>query len=180
MKIVQLVLASSHGAWEKGRSQADAGAETASFIPKSGDQQGAPNVPISIQTIDSHFTRTEFQTQLREALASWENPPAGLVEKTMVYVNTLSGELISLCKEVDDEEQIEQTVAIFYIELKSRWIALNTRVNYQTFRTGACDVESAFRASGVSMLLADVESLINQDDIGKITDFLAQPIRRAA
>jgi hypothetical protein len=137
-------------------------------------------VPISIETIEQHLTRTAFQTQLREALASWENPPADLIEKSIVYVNTLSGELISLCKEVDDEEQIEQTVAIFYIELKSRWIALNTRVNYQTFRTGTCEVESAFRASGVSMLLAEVESLINQDDISKITDFLAQPIRRAA
>lgn len=135
---------------------------------------------IIIQTIEQHLTRQAFQTQLHEALASWENSPAGLIEKTIVYVNTLSGELISLCKEVDDAEQIEQTVAVFYIELKSRWIALNTRVNYQTFRTGSCEVESAFRASGVSMLLAEVESLINEDDIRKITDFLSQPIRRAA
>ena len=135
---------------------------------------------IIMQTIEQHLTRQAFQTQLHEALASWENSPAGLIEKTIVYVNTLSGELISLCKEVDDAEQIEQTVAVFYIELKSRWIALNTRVNYQTFRTGSCEVESAFRASGVSMLLAEVESLINEDDIRKITDFLSQPIRRAA
>jgi hypothetical protein len=135
---------------------------------------------IEIQAVEKQLNNPAFEVQLREALAAWENAPQDLIDKTVTFVLHLRDELVSLCREIEDGEQIEQTLAINYIELKSRWIAINTRVNYQTFRTGKCDVESAFRGTGVSMFLAEVETLISQDDISKITDFLAQPIRRAA
>ena len=67
-------------------------------------------------------------------------------------------------------------LAINYIELKSRWIALNTKINYQTFRTGQCETVDALCASATSLLLQQIESLIDHADIEKITAFLAQPV----
>ena len=135
---------------------------------------------IEIQAVEKQLNNPAFEVQLREALAAWENAPQDLIDKTVTFVLHLRDELVSLCREIEDGEQIEQTLAINYIELKSRWIALNTKANYCIFRTGVADAESAFRGTSISMLLGEVEGLLTPTDITTITEFLAQPIRRAA
>lgn len=135
---------------------------------------------MDLPTLIERLNDPNLESSIRDALLSWPDADQQLVERTVAWVKTLRDELVSLCREIDDDEQIEQNLAINYIELKTRWIAINTRINYQLFRTGSNEPESVFRATGVSMLLAHVESLLSAGDIAQITDFLAQPIRRAA
>ncbi len=126
------------------------------------------------------LTRREFGDEIRESLLSWDGADPAKVARTVAWVLHLREDLVVLLKTIDDPEQIAETLAINYIELKTRWIALNTKINYQMFRTGAPDAETACRGSACSMLLADVERLLNEGDITKITEFLAQPVNRAA
>ncbi|MCA3006090.1 MAG: hypothetical protein LW650_12885 [Planctomycetaceae bacterium] len=135
---------------------------------------------MDLATLSNRLTDPTLVSSIREALLSWPEADPHLVEQTLTWVKGLRDELVSLCREIDDDEQIEQNLAITYIELKTRWIAINTRINYQLFRTGHNDPQSVFRATGVSMLLAHVESLLTAGDVAQITEFLAQPIRRAA
>jgi len=116
----------------------------------------------------------------REALSSYQGANPADVEKLVKWTQSLRDDLVTLIKEIDDEDEVAMTLAINYIELKSRWIAINTKINYQNFRTGSCDPVSALRAAAISQLLAKVESLLSQGDIDQITQFLAEPIRRAA
>lgn len=126
------------------------------------------------------LTRREFGEEIRESFGSWESADPAIVARTVAWVLHLREDLVALLKTIEDAEQITETLAINYIELKTRWIALNTKVNYQMFRTGAPDAETACRGSACSLLLADVERLLNESDITKITEFLAQPVSRMA
>jgi hypothetical protein len=121
-----------------------------------------------------------LERDITEALKSWPDADPRDVERTARWMLGLRDDLVSLVRTIDDPDEIVTTLAINYIELKTRWIAINTKVNYQTFRTGSCESVAAMRGTAISMLLGAVEALVSEADIEKITDFLSQPVRRAA
>ena len=77
---------------------------------------------------------------LRETLAACPPPEGGsiepLVESATRWVAALCEDIARLLEAIDDPDDCAMTLAIQYVELKSRWIALNTRMNYSMFRTG--------------------------------------------
>lgn len=135
---------------------------------------------MKLQDTINQLNDGSLERVAREALNSYQGANPADVEKLVRWTQSLRDDLIALIKEIDDEDEVAMTLAINYIELKSRWIAINTKINYQNFRTGSCDPVSALRGAAISQLLAKVESLLSQDDIDQITQFLAEPIRRAA
>jgi hypothetical protein len=135
---------------------------------------------MNVDVVAKSLTSPSIESSIREGLEGWDGAEPAAIERTMAWFRAIRDNLIALLRDVDDEDQIDETLAINYIELKSRWIALNTKINYQTFRLGSCDPELAFQGSAISILLGEVESLLTPRDIEQITEFLAQPIRRAA
>lgn len=117
---------------------------------------------------------------VRSSLLNWEGVDPAKIEQTLLWVDGLRRDLVTLVREIDDASDIEMSLAIAYIEMKSRWIALNTRINYATFRRGACEQGDALRGNAVSLLLGHIESMLNQGDIEQISMFLAQPINQQA
>jgi len=117
---------------------------------------------------------------IHEALMSWPSVQVADVEKVSKWALALRDDLANLIHEIGDPDEVKMTLAINYIELKSRWIALNTKINYQTFRSGSCDTISALRGAALSALVGRVEELLTAADIDEITTFLSEPIRRAA
>jgi len=103
-----------------------------------------------------------------------------LIGKALHWVDQERRAVQAVLADIDDEDEVRSTLAISYIETKSRWMALNTKINYAVFRHGACATEDAFRGFVTSQLLATIESLLDQEDIDKITSFLAEPVARAA
>ena len=85
---------------------------------------------------------------------------------------------VEVLRPIDDEEQVMLTLAIHYIEMKSRWIALNTKMNYSLFRTGNPDEPAMLRGTAMSTLLMLIEGMLTPDDVDQITEFLAEPIGR--
>jgi len=98
----------------------------------------------------------------------------------MASVQCTTQRLIEVLTAVEDPEEIAVLIAINYIELKTKWIALNTKINYSTFKTGVCETEDALDASSISAVIGLLETLITAPDIETITDFLSQPLHRAA
>ncbi len=98
------------------------------------------------------------------------------VEETVAWIDRLRNELLQTASAVMDGEDLYMAVVANYIELKSRWIAINTQVNYQTVLQGAPDTVSMQRGWSVSRLLNELEPLIEMADIEKITEFLTSPI----
>lgn len=138
-------------------------------------------MPLSLDQLMSCVMEPELESRVHEAITSsnLEIPP-GATDRTIEWFNALRGDLVNLMREVEDEMQMEETLAVNYVELKSRWIAINTKVNYQVFRTGLFDPETAMRGTAASMLLGEIERLLDPKDIAAIAEFLAQPLRRAA
>lgn len=127
------------------------------------------------------YSLEDLRTHLQEfASGSGVESPAALVDEIVRWTGEIRDGLVTLVRAIEDPEEIETTLAINYVELKSKWIALNTKINYTVFRSGACDPVDALRASGVSTLLVTIEDILEQEDIEKITEFLAQPLRDAA
>ena len=118
--------------------------------------------------------------ELREGLSSWPDATKELLDEAIEYVSDIQRRFITLAETVDSEEELPNTLAINYIELKSHWIALNTKINYSMFKTGSCDSLDPLKATAVSQLLAAIEEFLSPDEIGTITDFLAEPVKRAA
>jgi hypothetical protein len=126
------------------------------------------------------LTRPTLEASIRESMAGYPGADGPMIDRTVDWVMHLRKDLVGLLASIGDDEQIVETLAINYIELKTRWIALNTKTNYQLFRTGSSEPEVALRGFACSALLADVEALLSADDITKITEFLSTPVSRAA
>jgi hypothetical protein len=94
------------------------------------------------------------------------------------YIHGRQTYSIKTLEEIGDPDQLRETLAILYIEIKSQWIMLNTMVNYQLFRKGEGDGESILKASLLARFLQAVESLLTPDDISSITTFLSAPVRQ--
>jgi hypothetical protein len=118
----------------------------------------------------------ELCNEITSAVKEWPGATEAMVSRCVDQIRDEQGSFAAALREIDDDGEIATVLAINYIELKSRWIALNTKINYQTFRTGQCETVDALCASATSLLLQQIESLIDQRDIDKITAFLAQPV----
>lgn len=127
-----------------------------------------------------HILNTLTSPELCDAIASavreWPGATQTTIDRCVDQVRDEQQTFAAAIREIDDDGEIATVLAINYIELKSRWIALNTKINYQTFRTGQCETVDALCASATSLLLQQIESLIDTKDIEKITAFLAQPV----
>jgi hypothetical protein len=127
-----------------------------------------------------------FATEgLREHLAECPPPPDGtpiadIIESTIAWVEALRADTTALLTGINSEEDTKMAIAIQYVELKSRWIAFNTKMNYEMFSGRTPDARDMCRAAAVSAFLAHIEPMLGESDVDKITEFLAQPISDAA
>lgn len=129
---------------------------------------------------------SDFDTAaLREALQEAPEPPSGeskdaIIDSAIAWVCALQTDMINLIKQIGGGEDVDMALAIQYVEMKSRWIAFNTKMNYSMFKGEHPQVSDMCRATSVSTFLQHIETLLKPDDIDHITDFLARPINEAA
>lgn len=115
-----------------------------------------------------------------DCLAAWTNAADGTRASIRRWVSDLRDQLIDMAGEVADPAEIEVSVAMRYIELKSHWMSANTWIQYATLRRGQADEDMVYRAAVVSLLLGALEPLIRQDDLEEISRFLAAPLGRGS
>ena len=123
---------------------------------------------------------------VRATLAACNVPESAIgdletrINTTVMWLDAVRSELIATIAEIDDEEDLATTIAVQYVELKSRWIGLNTRMNYQIVRGRTPEPQDMLRAAATSAFLAHIEGLLDQSDVHRITEFLARPLSEAA
>lgn len=139
---------------------------------------------MSIDDIVAHVNGFDVQT-LRESLTDAPDPSCGgskqdIIDSALIWLDALRQDLVTLVSKVGGGDDVEMVLAIQYVEMKSRWIAFNTKMNYTMFKGEQPDVSDMCRAAAVSALLGHIEPLLREDDIDHITEFLARPIGNAA
>lgn len=135
---------------------------------------------ITKDDIVSAVRGANLESTLRENMQGWPGIDEAKVEQVVAWAKRYEDELIEHATEVDDPMEFPVSVAVAYIEFKSRWIALNTKMNYQLFRKGECDPVVQWQGTAVSALVGAVEPLLTHDDIQNISRFLATPLQQAA
>jgi hypothetical protein len=121
-----------------------------------------------------------LEQELEGCLAAWTNATSAEVGETRSWIQSQCHDFIELAGEIDDSEELELSIAVRYIELKSHWMMLNTKIQYSLFHAGEAPEVIMFRASLVSHVVGALEQLLTPTDIERITRFLAQPISRGA
>jgi hypothetical protein len=102
-----------------------------------------------------------------------------IAQSALQWVRRRRDDFIRAIQEINDEEDFNLLLAIQFIELKSHWMMLNTKMNYEIFRGKDPEEETVLRGSLISFLIEAIESFIDEEDLSKITEFLAQPVRRS-
>ncbi|MEL6796526.1 MAG: hypothetical protein AAFO89_06840 [Planctomycetota bacterium] len=137
--------------------------------------------PTNVIDVIRNFDFDALRAQLRESPEPTDGRTLDeVIETTAEWLEALQSDLVALISEIDGGDDMEMVLAIQYVELKSRWIAFNTKMNYTLFKGNQPVVNDLFRASAVSALLGHIESLLREEDIEHITTFLGQPIANAA
>ena len=133
---------------------------------------------MNLAQIRTALTAPELSQMWAESCEQIEGVSKDAQERCVQEISERRDEFLKVAEEVDDDEELEVTAALKYIELKSHWIMLNTLLNYQVFRKGESNPEQMLRASLASRLMLTVEALIGGQDLSKITKFLAEPIAK--
>ena len=133
---------------------------------------------MNIEEVLSAIDGPEFQANMEETIATWEE---GTVEQKLelrAKIDKHKQHLLNALKGVEDDDDLKLSVTLHYIELKSHWIMLNIKLNYQTMKDGMPDMFSMYHASLVSAVVGVIEALLTEDDIRHITNFLAEPAKK--
>ena len=127
------------------------------------------------------FSTVSLREQFAEAPEPANGPSKQIVAtETIAWLEGIIRDMVATLSNVSDPDDERMSLVIQYVELKSRWIGLNTKMNYELFRMGESSLTDMFRGAAISALLAHIEPLLDQEDLGKVTEFLAQPLNQAA
>ena len=94
------------------------------------------------------------------------------------WVQDYRDEFLELIEDVQNREEIAQSLRIRYIEIKCHWMMLNTRMQYQAVETGSPSQNLMVRGSLISHLLEKLEQFLETDEIEELANFLSQPMAK--
>ncbi len=77
-------------------------------------------------------------------------------------------------------DELQYVVAITYCELKSEWIRTNCFMNYSIESGSDPDMFIMSHATGLSLILQELEKVMNDQAINEITLTLGESVRNAA
>lgn len=131
-----------------------------------------------LETAENALSNPEVENAWSEMALGWPNATPEQRVSALQYILSRRDRALNALREIADDDQLVETLAVLYIELKCEWIMINTVVNYQLFRKGDGDGETILRGALTASLLERVESLLGPEDVQAITNFLAQPVRQ--
>lgn len=118
-----------------------------------------------------------FLEQVREGLAAFGDDVAtDAIESTITWIADERDDIAGLLELVgDSDEDVRMLAAVRLIELKSRWIAINNRVNYSLMKTGQFDPALPLRGAALSALIDRIERVLPERSVEAYHALLAEP-----
>lgn len=124
------------------------------------------------------FSDAQLEAQWNEVVADWRDEAPGEAQAAIDWVRDLRDDLLDGVDTIDDPLELEEALAVQYIQYKSTWIMLNTKLQYQMMRHGAPDFGDFHRASLITSLIAKLEEIMPNDEVRQIEAFLSDPVSR--
>jgi len=100
---------------------------------------------------------------------------ADVAERVLARAETFRTALLGQSDTIPVDDELDWTLALSYMELKSQWIQRQVRLCYEEMITGSCNREVALEASMVSALIGLIEPLLDGEHLRRIQElFVAQ------
>lgn len=129
------------------------------------------------QSLQAQFPDSAEQEIVSSTLGDWipEEHHASITAYAAAKLQDLH-EMIEAVGETEDEQELYNTLAMYWLELKTEWFRYNHVMNYLIIRTGSADPALVARGTICSGFLARFESLLSPADLAALTDIAAQPL----
>jgi hypothetical protein len=141
-------------------------------------------VPLlsSFETIEAahHHIRDELIQTLNarctELMGHWQDADQNQRVSVRSYIARVRNRTLASLMEMTSLDDVQYIAAVQHVELKCRWTVLNARIQAQTARNGQADPSLMYRATGISLVIEILESLLADDQIDSTTAFLADSV----
>jgi hypothetical protein len=130
---------------------------------------------LQFDELHSALYSAELERYWDECLAEYTEATPSERGELLDWVHSIRDGLVSHAKDIDDPEELVISVALSYIEFKSKWQMLNTQINYQVFRSGEAKPHLMFKSSLLSVIVDTISKFLTEEDISKIQEFLLDP-----
>ncbi len=127
------------------------------------------------EEIQQIINNGSLNNKITETLSPLEETLRSEIYAEMQQIHS---EFMSLTEDVLDESELRRALVLRYIELKSRWIMYNTRLQFRLLLTGDSDDQLVYTASAISLFLEAMEQILTQRDVESINQFLVEPVSR--
>ena len=128
-----------------------------------------------LHTVQERLASDVMESKWREILSEWSGDDA-TKESLVHWVRAERDNTIELAESATHEDDLETSVMIRYIELRSQWIRYNALTNYLRLRSGRESREMMLRGVLASSLVEALEPVINKNDLRKACDFMVAPL----
>lgn len=118
-----------------------------------------------------------LELRWKECLESWQTIQDN-VDNLLQRMLQERDDIVASFINIQDPEDLRDNLAIVYIEVKSRWIMLNTKIQFQLYRFGKSEDELIYRASLTSFFIDTMESQLGTEEIDQINSFLSDPLSK--
>jgi hypothetical protein len=127
-----------------------------------------------LEDLENRYNTGDLEADWRKALNE-AGLPADDRESLLLEVRNTWRDLLRVLTDVDDETERARTLVNAYIEERSRWLLINTQLQYQMFRDGRPDIRRSNRAMLISRFAEFLEQFMDAGEIEVINRFLASP-----
>lgn len=129
---------------------------------------------ICVSEIRKTIIDETFRQQIEDTIIALPEPEQQQALKKWIFDKANS--FLERCEIVEEDEEMPTLLMWYYVQLKSEWSQLNTEVQYQPLRSEEPDMMLIFKASTLSLLLAQIEQILSYVDVERATDYLSDPI----
>ncbi|MFB6344940.1 MAG: chemotaxis protein CheW [bacterium] len=128
-----------------------------------------------IEETREQLTRDELEEQWKEHIDTTIEDE-DVQEDLLEWIRGLRDDFLDFMDVVQDPQEVREALVDRYIELKSHWKMLNTKMQYQAVNTGQPDPPLMVKGSLVSKLLEKIENQLGGDEVADLTEFLSNPM----
>lgn len=129
------------------------------------------------RSLETQFTQTALTELVGMVIGDWvpEEDRTSIAGYGQAKIDDLRQMVLTLGDE-EDEQELYNSLAIYWLELKSEWTRYNQIMNYRMFRTGSADPVLVARGGICSGLIARFEVFLTPGDLALLTEVSAQPL----
>jgi|GEM_PF-3222049 len=129
---------------------------------------------IKIQHIEHSIKNNALLQDIEDTLLGLEND----TDKEFVrnWIFSKMDEFIERCKIVQEDDELPSLLMWFYMQLKTEWSQINTEVQYQPMVSDEPDMVLIFKASLLSQVIGNVETILRYVDVERAVNFMSNPV----